>query len=198
MWLTFRARDNAISPAVLISFSLRSKRSSLGLSATASAKATAPVQRLKHEKIYTKENHYEQGSAKFLILHLKKIVMTYQCWYIKIACQYFNPKNQCECIYKYINFLSSFASFSLFNYIHIYKINTQSPSLQTIHCTWCNHTWVFDLYLPSQVILVPWRPSLSRDLLPNRPSFNRCIPSFVILLCPMFSVSRLCVLLYND
>lgn len=92
VWFTLRARDNAISPAVLISFSLRSKRSSLGLSATASAKATAPVQRLKHEKIYTKENHYEQGSAKFLILHLKKIVMMYQCWYIKMASQYCNPK----------------------------------------------------------------------------------------------------------
>lgn len=91
------------------------------------------------KKSIQKKNHYEQGSAKFLILHLKKIVMMYQCRYIKIACQYFNPKNQCECIYKYmyIDFLSSFASFSLFNYNHIYKINTQSPSLQTIHCTWC-------------------------------------------------------------
>lgn len=41
--LTFRASDSAISPPVLISFSRRSRRSSLGLSAMNSATATAPV-----------------------------------------------------------------------------------------------------------------------------------------------------------
>lgn len=41
--LTFRASDRAISPPVLISFSRRSRRSSLGLSAMNSATATAPI-----------------------------------------------------------------------------------------------------------------------------------------------------------
>lgn len=41
--LTLRASDRAIKPPVLISFSLRSRRSSLGLSAMNSATATAPA-----------------------------------------------------------------------------------------------------------------------------------------------------------
>jgi hypothetical protein len=44
--------------------------------------------------------------------------------------------------------------------------------------------------LPSQVSLVDCRPSLRRDLLFNKPSFNKWIPSFVTLLCPRFNVSR--------
>ena len=42
-WLTFSASASAISPPVLISFSLRSRRSSRGLSAMNSATATAPM-----------------------------------------------------------------------------------------------------------------------------------------------------------
>lgn len=41
-WLTFSAKDRAISPPVLISFSRRSRRSRRGLSAMNSATATAP------------------------------------------------------------------------------------------------------------------------------------------------------------
>lgn len=47
--------------------------------------------------------------------------------------------------------------------------------------------------LPSQVILAAWRPIRMRLLLSSRPSFNRWIPSFVILLWPRFRVSMACV-----
>lgn len=51
--LTFSARDSAISPAVLISFSLRSRRSKWKLSATYSASATAPTL-TKHTEFFLK------------------------------------------------------------------------------------------------------------------------------------------------
>ena len=49
--LTLRASDSAINPPVLISFSLRSRRSSLGLSAMNSATATAPVEKIREKKM---------------------------------------------------------------------------------------------------------------------------------------------------
>lgn len=48
--LTLRASDSAINPPVLISFSLRSRRSSLGLSAMNSATATAPVDQIREKQ----------------------------------------------------------------------------------------------------------------------------------------------------
>lgn len=48
--LTLRARDRAMSPPVLISFSRRSSRSSRGLSAMNSATATAPIAKREERK----------------------------------------------------------------------------------------------------------------------------------------------------
>lgn len=65
--LTFRARDRAMRPPVLISFSRRSRRSSLGLSAMNSATATAPRAhnnrrpvknaKIQHTRTHTRKNY---------------------------------------------------------------------------------------------------------------------------------------------
>ena len=47
--------------------------------------------------------------------------------------------------------------------------------------------------VPSHEIFAACRPIRCRDLLDSRPSLSRWIPSFVILLWPRFSVSRLWV-----
>ncbi len=54
--LTFKASDRAISPPVLISFSRRSRRSSLGLSAMNSATATAPAAQMTERHRSHKKN----------------------------------------------------------------------------------------------------------------------------------------------
>lgn len=72
--LTFRARDRAMRPPVLISFSRRSRRSSLGLSAMNSATATAPRAHnnrrpVKNAKIQHTRTHQNKTTAEEQIHH---------------------------------------------------------------------------------------------------------------------------------
>lgn len=79
--LTFRARDRAMRPPVLISFSRRSRRSSLGLSAMNSATATAPRAHnnrrpVKNAKIQHTRTHTHQKKLqlrnKYIISYLHR------------------------------------------------------------------------------------------------------------------------------
>lgn len=75
--LTLRASDRAIRPPVLISFSRRSRRSSLGLSAMNSATATAPMEQEKTGVKQQPHNAYSTPQQRHIstISHLHRIVL---------------------------------------------------------------------------------------------------------------------------
>ena len=75
--------------------------------------------------------------------------------------------------------------------VEIQLIEASSEDFTLYYIYECNSE--FSLSLPSQEILEACSPIRSKDLLSSKPSFSRWIPSLVILLCPKFSVSRLCV-----